>query len=388
MAANELSFNQISTILNAIAEQATGRTDLTSVDTSSFITVATTTLKTGYDPVMTAISQVLDRTIFAVRPYTAKFRGLEMTQAQFGNHTRKINYLDNTWDDSKIVPLTDGTSIDAWDVKKPKVLQTSFYGQNIYQDHYTIFDDQLDVAFRGPDELAQFWMGVTQNMSDRIEQAYELQARAALANFIGGKVTANNGVVHLLTEYAADTGVTLTAVTVMQPANFKPFVEWVRARVGYLVRLLAERSLLYHINVTGKEVMRHTPFERQKFYLSAEWYEAITSMAYTDAFNQQYLRFADNEQVTYWQAIETPDQITVKPSYLAANGTITEGDELTTAPIFGVIFDDEALGIARYDSRVAAAPYNPAGHYNNLWFSFRLRHYNDFSENGLVLLLD
>lgn len=388
MAANELSFNQIATVLNQVAQQATGNASLAAVDTSSFITVATTTLKTGYDPVMAAISQVLDRTIFSIRPYDAKFRGLEMTQAQFGNHTRKINYIDNDWDDSKIVPLTDGTSIDAWEVKKPKVLQTNFYGQNIYQDHYTIFDDQLDVAFRGPDELAQFWMGITQNMSDRIEQAYEMQSREALGNFIGGKVAASNGVIHLLTEYNTATGLSLTATSVMQPSNFKPFVEWVRQRVGYLVRLLSERSQLFHINVTGKAINRHTPYAQQKFYLSSQWYEAITSMAYTDAFNDEYLRFADNEQVNYWQSIQTPNSINVEASYLANDGTIATADPAVIGPIFGVIFDSEAIGIARYDSRVAASPYNPAGHYINQWFSFRLRHYNDFTENGIVLLLD
>lgn len=389
MAANELTFNQISTVLNAVANQATGRNDLAAVDTASFITVANTALKTGYDPVMNAISQVLDRTIFSIRPYTAKFKGIEMTNARFGNHSRKLNYIDNDWDDSDIVPLTDGTSIDAWEVKKPKVLQTNLYGQNIYQDHYTIFDDQLDVAFRGPDEFAQFWAGVTQNMSDRIEQAYEIQSRAALANFIGGKVAANNGVIHLLTEYNTRTGQQLTYNTVMQPANFKPFIEWVRARVGALVRLLSERSQLFHLNVTGKEINRHTPYSMQKFYLSSYWYEAITAMAYTDAFNEEYLRFADNEQVNYWQSIETPENINVKASYLGTDGTVTEMEEAAeVGPIFGTIFDEEAIGVSRYDNRVAAAPYNPRGHYNNLWFSFRLRHYNDFTENGIVLLLD
>jgi hypothetical protein len=112
-------------------------------------------------------------------------------------------------------------------------------------------------------------------------------------------------------------------------------------------------------------------------------------MAYTDAFNEEYLRFADNEQVNYWQSIETPESINVKASYLGADGTVAEMEEATeVGHIFGTIFDEEAIGISRYDNRVAAAPYNPRGHYNNLWFSFRLRHYNDFTENGIVLLLD
>lgn len=388
MAANDLSFNQIATVLNSIVSQATGQQTLTPTNTAEFVTVANTALKMGYDQVTNAISQVLSRTIFSIRPYEAKFGGLRMEPSAFGNHVRKINYADNQWESSDIIPLTDGTSLDMYEIKKPKVLQTNFYGQNVYQDHYTVFDTQLEVAFRGPDELAQFWAGVTSNMSDRIEQAYEEQSRAALANFIGGKVAAQNGVIHLLTEYNTATGLNLTATTVMQPANFRPFVEWVRARVGLLVRMLTERSALYHLNVTGKTVMRHTPYSMQKFYLSSKWYEAITSMAYADTFNDEYLKFADNEPVNYWQAIDTPDSINVAASYIDAAGAVATAEAAEIGPIFGMIFDEEAIGLTMYDNRVVSSPYNARGLYSNIYLHFRLQHFNDFSENGLILLLN
>ena len=51
MAANDLSFNQLSTVLNSIVSQATGKTPLAITNTSEFISVAQTALKTGYDPV-------------------------------------------------------------------------------------------------------------------------------------------------------------------------------------------------------------------------------------------------------------------------------------------------------------------------------------------------
>ncbi len=37
--ANELTFNQLATILNAITSQATGKTGIAAVDTSSFVAV-------------------------------------------------------------------------------------------------------------------------------------------------------------------------------------------------------------------------------------------------------------------------------------------------------------------------------------------------------------
>ena len=53
----------------------------------------------------------------------------------FGNHVRKLNIADSAWDKDDRYDLKDGQSVDDQAVKVPKVLQTNFYGQNVYQDH-------------------------------------------------------------------------------------------------------------------------------------------------------------------------------------------------------------------------------------------------------------
>ena len=68
MSVNNMSFEQASALLNAIHKQVTGETGIAPTDVSSFISVATATLKAGYDPVINAISQVVGRTIFSIRP--------------------------------------------------------------------------------------------------------------------------------------------------------------------------------------------------------------------------------------------------------------------------------------------------------------------------------
>lgn len=62
------------------------------VDTSSFVSVAQATLLTGTDNYTKAISQVLGRTIFAVRPYDAPMKRLQVTGDDWTNHVRKINF--------------------------------------------------------------------------------------------------------------------------------------------------------------------------------------------------------------------------------------------------------------------------------------------------------
>ena len=66
---NEMGFNQVAATLNAIQQQVTGQANITLINnTQDFISVASTTLKAGYDPVLNANSQMVSRTIFSTRP--------------------------------------------------------------------------------------------------------------------------------------------------------------------------------------------------------------------------------------------------------------------------------------------------------------------------------
>ncbi len=389
MAVNELTFNQASTVLNSIVQQATGRASQVPTNTAEFVTVAQTALKTGYDPLLNAISQVLSRTIFSIRPYTRKFAGLQVDKQKFGNIVRKLNISDKDWNDDARFELVDGQSVDMFKVNKPNVLQTNFYGFNVYERSYTIFRDQLDTAFSGPEEFARFLTMVTSNCSDMIEQAHENMARATLANFIGGKVSASNSVIHLLTEYNDLTDLNLTAKTVFEPANYKAFMQWVYARVAAISALMTERSIKFQINITGKEISRHTPYGRQKVFLYSPTAYQIESQVLADTYHDNYLRYAYNERVNFWQSIETPDTINVIPTYMTAAGALTTPEQaVTVSKLFGCIIDEEAAGYTVVNTWSAPTPFNAKGGYSNVFFHFTDRFWNDFTEKGVILLLD
>lgn len=161
---------------------------MSSVLTRSFTSVATTALEIGTDPLLNAISQVLSKTIFSIRPYSRKFKGLYQDNMKFGNHVRKLNIADSDWDKDDRYDLTSGLSVDDQVLAIPKVLQTNFYGQNVYQRQITLFRDQLNVALQDEQEFQRFVTMIMTNASDLIEQAHEATARMTLANFIGGKV--------------------------------------------------------------------------------------------------------------------------------------------------------------------------------------------------------
>ena len=387
--ANDLTFKQLATVLNSIVEQATGKASITPTNTSEFVAVGQTALLAGYDPVMNAVSQTLSKTIFSVRPYYEKFQGLRVDALRWGNHVRKLNAVDKDFVADDRYTLTDGQSVDQYTVRKPEVLQTNYYGGDTFSDFITIFRDQIDNAFTGPDQFGNFLSMVMGNISDRHVQARENLARACLANFIGGKAADGTDVIHLLTVYNAQTGLNLTAQTVYQPANFAPFMQWAYSMIAEVSAMMTERSTQFHTNVTGKEVNRHSPYERQKVFMYAPARYQMEARVLADAFHDNYLRYAANETVNFWQAIDTPASIQVKPSYLLPSGAIhTAGDTVTLNNIFAAFVDEEAAGYTIIHEWMAPTPFNARGGYTNMWWHFDRRYWNDFTENGVIFTLD
>ena len=394
MAANVLTYNAIGTILNQIVTQATGKAQITPTSTSEFTAVAQTGLLAGYDNLMGAISQVLSRTIISTRPYYRKFQGLEADNIRYGNHVRKINYVDREWEDGSRLPLTTGVTVDDQAPTLDDVLQTNFYGQNDYEIPWTLFSNQIDVAFQNADELGAFITGKLQNISDMTEQKHESMARMILANLIAGVISINNApqLVHLVTEYNTYSGYspakTLTDIR-GDAAEYSKFIKWVYGRVAQVSSMLTERSIIYHQNVTGKEISRHTPYDTQNVYLlSSERFQMEASVL-ADVYHDNYLRMADTAILNFWQSITTPDTINVTPTYMKTDGTLeTPQAAVNQANVFGVITDREAAGYTIVNQRTTSAAYNGKGEFQNFWLKFTDRYWNDFTENTVVLLMD
>lgn len=386
---NDLTFNQLATLLNSIQEQATGKTGIVPTNSSEFVTVGQMVLKTGYDTVLNSISQVLTRTLFSTRPYSAKFKGLQVSQQRFGNITRKLSIADKDFSDDDRQKLVEDGAIDQYIVSKPNVLELNFYGANVYQKHITIFKDQLDQAFSSPAEFGSFISMLMQNIADQMEQARENLARMTVANYIAGKVESDPAnVINLLTEYNTLTGLILTKADIYKPDNYKPFMQWVNARVSELTGLMTERSTKFHVNITGKEITRHTPMNKMKVYIHAPFKYGTESRVLADTFHDNYLKLADAEVVNFWQSIDTPDTINVKSTYLIADGTLeTAAAAVETTDVFGVMFDEEALGYTLVNQWSSPTPFNARGGYSNIFWHETARYWIDYTENGIVLLM-
>ena len=398
--ANTLTINDISAVANAVLANAQGRPASTA-NTSDFTTIAQTALLTGYDPLATAISQVLSRTIFSYRPYNAKFKGLEKNAEKWGNHVRKLNPIDKPLEvDNRLRKdsgdiYADGDSADQYRINKPEVLQTNFYGSQTYQKSLTIWKDQLDTAFTGPEQFGNFLTMMMGNATDQLQQAREDLARGSIVNLIGGTYTLGN-VWHVLTAYNTETGGTYTATTIMEPANFAAFYRWFVGKLQSVMDRMEERTVLNHVNPfvggTQKLIRRHTPRSMQHLYMFADFANNAEAVAVSTTFHDDYLKKADFEKVNFWQNAADPKAIDSTVNYLSA-GSAKADSAITTAAfkndsVIGILFDDEAAGINPINQWAQPTPFNARGGYYNQFWHETTRWYNDNTENALVICLD
>lgn len=401
MGVNSLSFQQCSTVLTSLVKQATGR-DVVVSTTPDFISVAQTALSLPKDIIYNTLSDVLARTIFSIRPYDSRFTGLEKDLPTWGGYMRKLAIVEDDWDDSKAYawPVAydssqsghetgDGYSVDQYVIKKRGVLQTNFIGQSVFQDHYTVFDEQLETAFRGPEEFGSFLAMMTTYMSNKIELAKDGLATGLVSNLIATLLVENNSarVVKLLTEYNSLTGGEYTSSTIFLPDNFGPFMKYCYGRIAAIANKFRAMSTMFQTTVSSKYVARHTPYDKQKLYILDDDRYAMESRVLADTFHDNYLELADVESIPFWQGLATPDKIICKPTYTNTSGEVTTaGSAKTQAGVFALLFDTDAAGWAMVHQNVFPAR-NGAGEYTNFWYNMRLRCFQDNTEKAVVFLL-
>ena len=400
MAINSMTFQQSATILNEMLEQMTGASSLAPIDESEFIAVGTTVLQAGYDQINKALSQVLTRSIYSSRAYNPIYPSIMRDTQKWGGITRKVTVLDLDFIDDEAFNIADGNDVSDCDpflVNKQKAVQFNFYGGNVKELVTTTTEDQLRQAFSSSADFGSFVAAQAQNLVNQINQKIEAESRLTVNNMImAACYEGGDRVVHLFTEYKADTGNTTIDITnYLSAAEFEPFAKWFYGRLNTLKDLMKERTAKFHANITSykgaalsKPIMRHTPEEFLNIFMNSNFMNQVDSSALSGIYNTQFLSIGGFERVNYWQSIDDPTTVQGKPNILDTDGTCyTTDDPQTCSNVIGVLFDEEALGITMIDEGVRSIE-NPRGRYFNNWYNWTARWFNDQTENFVVLVLD
>lgn len=394
--ANSLTPVDVYALMNSIVSQATGRTDIAVTDTSTFVSVGETLLRTGTEATLNAISTVIADTIFSVRPYQGKLESLRVSQRRWGAQVRKIVNLYSEAEQSTdyntsaaLNMLADGNSIDMFKIKAPKALQLNFYGAKKLQKSITIFRDQLALAFTSESEFVRFLDSVMTEFNNEVELLNENESRLALINFMAGISSMGLTEVDLVAEYNTKYNTTYTRAQLLS-TYLESFMKFVAATIKVYSSRLTDMSTANHANLTQyAPIMRHTPKERQKMVMYEPIFTEMKAEVYPTLFNPEYLSIGSFEGVNFWQSANDPTAINCKPNILnIADGKSKDAEVAVELDyVLGILFDEEALGIMPQFEYASSSPFNSAGGYTNSFLHWRFNAYCDYTENAVLFVL-
>lgn len=393
--ANSLVVQDAYPVINELYKMATGRENLKAVDTSSFVAVGETMLRAGVEPTLKALSQWCGKTYFEMEKYRSSvFRSIIEDNERWGAITREIITLPNDAEASQDWntnlnenQLADGQSVDMYKINAPKAVELKFYGSEVLQSHITRFRDQLALAFSNEAEFLMFVSSYMTAYYNDIESRNEAKRRLTVLNFMAGISSLGTNEVDLTKAYNTEYGTELTRKQLLSPEHHKDFMAFVVSRVKKDSKKMEDRTTKYHMNLTGKDILRFTRPENQKLLMYTDFWVDSETQVLPEVFNDKYLKIADMELVNGWQEFDSP-AINIKPNIIDADGVSKTATTAVSLPyVLGLLYDRRAMGVNNQWMYSAATPFNAAGGYYNIFDHYRFNAWNNFTHNAILYVL-
>lgn len=412
--ARTLTARDCHALMNLLVKEATGQdATIQAVDSSTFVSAGETVLATGTENVLNALSLVLGRTFMAVRPYNAKLSLINaVNTGEYAHRMRKISFYSREaqasgdWNTQLYTNLADGftnghniddgtaqSTKSMWEQNQPVPLEMNFAGQSVWEDSTTVYEYQLQQAFRSEADFAEFVGGIMTERGNDIESQKEAFNRLTLLNFMAGVYDLNQSgsVVNLTSEFNTEFGTNYTSAQ-LRSTYLKEFCMFLASRIKIDSDMLTNRSQKAHWvpAKTGYTLLRHTPKDRQRLMLYNPLMIKTQAYVFPELFNEQYLKMENYEGVMFWQNENDPSAIKVTPAIpdtTGLTGVQTAGDAVSLDYVVGMLYDVDALMIDYQLERSATTPLEARKGYRNLWWTFSKNAINDFTENAIIYIM-
>lgn len=400
-------------LMNLLVKQATGQTDISVVDTSSFISAGETVLSTGTENVLNSIGIVMGRLLVASRPYQPKLDIINAIDTNmYTNRIRKISFYareneaagfvntdlytnfktgyDNGSNDGKSTP-------SMWKQNLPVVMEMNFAGSDVWQTSTSVTRDQLKVAFHDEGEFMRFWDGVMTEKANDIASNREAFNRAVLLNKVGSVYDMNSvmkgSVRNLTAEFNERYGTSYTSQE-LRTTYLEQFLKFFVAEFKLASDYMTNRTANYHwtpektIDGVSYKILRHTPKDKQRAILYSPLFTEARANVLPDIFNPQYLDVGQHEEVTYWQDINDPAHIDITPAVPdMATGVQKKGDEVNIPYFIGILYDEDGMMTDYQLDDALATPVEARKRFYNIWYSFAKNGINDNTENAVIFYM-
>lgn len=411
-------------IMTSLARQATAQKSLTVTDTSSFLSAGETVLATGKENVLSALSILIGRTLIASRAYTAKLALMNaIDTGTFTNRIRKISFYSKDpkpsgWFNTNLFTnlaegFTAGENKDGngdpqstksqWEQNPAMPVEFNFAGITTWQHCITMYENQVDVAFRDPVELAQFVAGIMTEHGNDIARVREAFNRMVLITKIGqcylydkGAGWVSDQAVNLTTKYNTFYGTNYTSAQ-LRSTYLESFLKFMTATVKEYIGFLTESSAAHHLPMTktvngvNYNILRHTPRDRQRLYLFAPLFRKAEAIVLPEIFNPQYLSLDQYEAVDFWQSNVSDaarPQVAVKvPFYNKSTGVQDASGAIELPYVVGLLTDVDGMMTDMMLETAYTSGLESRKGYRNTWLTIAKNGILDPTENAVMFYM-
>lgn len=394
-------------VMNALARQATGQSDISVVDTTSFIDAGKKTLATGTENVLSSLNILIGKTLIASKPYKAKF-GLvaEQDSNAFENRIRKISFYARDNQPTGMFNTDVATNLGAglddsdgvgsqWEQNPAMPVEVNFFSDFAWDKSTTVYEEQLKIAFTDEASFIDFVNGSMIEVQNDIESTMEARNRmVVLSRIAGNKLLVDEGdlgaecAVNLTKEFNDTYGTAYSTQEILNEHRVA-FLEFFVARFKIDSDRMENRTAKYHDAMTKTvsgvdySVLRHTKKSEQKFLYYSPIFTQL-KMVFAELFNPQYLDLKNGEGIEYWQAFDNPSAIDITPA-------LPDGDtsaEVKLGLVLGILFDKDAMRTNNKFTGVYETPWNARHVFKNVYWHFKYGVIQDYSENAIVYYME
>lgn len=377
-----MTVTQIYELLNTITQEVTGSSEIVHEDLENVVDIGTAIFSaTSVDNYVKSLINKVGKVVAVNRPYKPPYPNIKREAWEYGSVLQKLRCAIPEAQANPSWGLSSGDKPEQFEFMPPTVTTQFWNLKATYEIGMSFTEMQVKESFNSRSELMAF-IGMIENaiaMSKTIKE--KAMAERAINNFVGEKLHADNGVIHLVSEYntAYDPATPITSATAIYSPEFLRFAS---VRIMLYKDRLKDASNIYNLGT----IPTFTPDEYMHVVFNAEFIKSVEAYMQADTFHDQLVALPNFDRVNFWQGTGNENYSFEDTTTIALQST-SGGHNITQSYIVGVIFDRDGVMICNENPRVTTA-YNARGEFINNFYKWDASMFNDLAENGLVFVLD
>lgn len=405
-----MEMKQIASLVNDMAGEYVGETDLVQEDLSNVVDIGDTiTNKIGFEQFTNTLVDKIGRVIMVGREYESAAPNIMRrgTGIPFGSITEKIRVklpkavVNDSWavgqswtpgaghGDPDSDPTNDNVS--PFITVRPELEASFFNGGATYEVDMTFPKMQMNSAFTSPENFRKFVDTVETRIFQSKTVFKDTLIQRTINNLIGEKLVNENAIVDLLSMYNTAYSENLTAAAAIYDKAFLRYAGYI---MGLYRNRLRRMSRLY--NVSGYDTF--TPTDRLRFVTLDMFSQAIETFMQSDTYHDNLVGLGDGySTVTSWQGngdttgvdFETAASLNIVTASGEEIDTADEGTSLaplTPYYVVGTMFDVEAAWMD-FDNPRVTSQWNARKEQTTYFYKEDVHFCNDLAENAVVFTL-